>query len=70
MQILFSCSFLFHLTHLKAAALGKCFIRSLGCSHQPQWSQESLVPAKPECKKCPFQPFYNHLTKPVACSDA
>lgn len=61
LQILFSCSFLFHLTHLKVAALGKRFIRLPGCSHQPRQSQESLVPAKPDRKERPFQSFYkNH----------
>lgn len=82
-QILFSCSFLFHLMHLKAAGVGKCFIRLLGCSHQPQRGRESLVPAKPERKEGPFQSFYNshatvhpqrpqendRMTKPVGCSD-
>lgn len=62
LQILFSCSFLFHLTHLKVAMLGKCLIQLLGCSHLPQWSQEGLIPAKPECKEHLFQSFYSHLT--------
>lgn len=62
LQILFSCSFLFHLTYLNVAMLGKCFIQLLGCSHLPQWSHESLIPAKPECKEHPFQSFYSHLT--------
>lgn len=57
LQILFSCSFLFHLTHLKVAMLGKSLVQLLGCSHLPQWSQESLIPAKPECKEHLFQSF-------------
>lgn len=71
LQILFSCSFLFHLMQLKAAVLGKCFIRLPGCSHQPQLSQESLLPAKPEHKEHPLQSFYNshaalHSQRPQA----
>lgn len=62
LQIPFSCSFLFHLTHLRVAMLGKCLIQLLGCSHLPQWIKQSLNPAKPECKEHPFQSFYSHLT--------
>lgn len=65
LQILFSCSFLFHLMHLKASVLGKCFIQLPGCSHQPQLSQESIVPVKSEHKKRPFQTFYNWMMKLV-----
>lgn len=64
-QLLLSVSF----NALKAAALGKCFMRLLDCSHLPQQSQETLVPAKTECTKCPFQSFYTWLMKLVGCSD-
>lgn len=64
-QLLLSVSF----NTLKAAALGKCFMRLLDGSHLPQQSQESLVPAKTECMKCPFQSSCNRLMKLVGCSD-